>query len=41
MAELALIIGNGFDIDLGLPSKYSDFINSKEWQGVVKRIVIL
>ena len=38
MAELALIIGNGFDIDLGLPSKYSDFINSKEWQGVVKRI---
>ena len=25
MAELALIIGNGFDIDLGLPSKYSDF----------------
>jgi len=23
-----LIIGNGFDLDLGLPTKYSDFINS-------------
>ena len=35
MAELALIIGNGFDIDMGLPSKYSDFIKSKEWNDVV------
>ncbi len=38
MAELALIIGNGFDLDMGLPSKYSDFIKSKEWQAVVKRV---
>ena len=38
MAQLALIIGNGFDIDMGIPSKYSDFIRSKEWQGVVKRV---
>lgn len=38
MAEVALIIGNGFDIDMGLPSRYSDFIRSKEWQGVVKRV---
>jgi len=35
MAELALIIGNGFDIDMGLPSKYSDFIRSKEWNDAV------
>lgn len=38
MAEVALIIGNGFDIDMGIPSRYSDFIRSKEWQGVVKRV---
>ena len=38
MADVALIIGNGFDIDMGIPSKYSDFIRSKEWQGVVKRV---
>ena len=35
MADVALIVGNGFDIDMGLPSKYSDFIKSKEWQDVV------
>lgn len=35
MADVALIVGNGFDIDMGLPSKYSDFIKSKEWQNVV------
>ena len=32
MAHLALVIGNGFDIDAGLPSKYSDFIDSPEWE---------
>lgn len=26
------IIGNGFDLDLGLKTKYSDFANSKHWQ---------
>ena len=31
MADVALIVGNGFDIDMGLPSRYSDFIRSKEW----------
>lgn len=36
MAGVAFIIGNGFDIDMGLPSKYSDFIKSKEWQDVVR-----
>lgn len=37
MADIALIIGNGFDVDMGLPSKYSDFIESKEWEDVLKR----
>lgn len=27
-----LIIGNGFDLDLGLNTRYSDFWNSKRWQ---------
>ena len=35
MADIALIIGNGFDIDMGLPSRYSDFIRSKEWHDAV------
>jgi hypothetical protein len=26
-----LIIGNGFDLDLGLKTRYSDFAKSKEW----------
>lgn len=38
MADIALIIGNGFDIDLGLPSRYSDFVKSKEWDNVVKGV---
>ena len=35
MADIALIIGNGFDIDMGLRSRYSDFIRSKEWNDAV------
>lgn len=38
MAEVAIIIGNGFDIDLGLQSKYSEFINSKEWKKLEKSL---
>lgn len=38
MAQLALIIGNGFDLDLGLPSKYSDFMESPGW-GTILSIV--
>lgn len=38
MADIAFIIGNGFDVDMGLPSKYSDFIESKEWKDVVKGV---
>lgn len=26
-----LVLGNGFDLSLGLPTKYSDFANSKYW----------
>ena len=36
MAEVAIIIGNGLDIDLGLPSRYSDFIQSDEWKKIAK-----
>ena len=38
MAELALIIGNGFDIDLGLASKYSDFADSPEFRDLARRM---
>lgn len=38
MAELALIIGNGFDIDMGLPSRYSDFADSSEFHDLVRRM---
>lgn len=37
MAHLALVIGNGFDIDVGLLSKYSDFVDSSEWRDLCKR----
>lgn len=32
-----LILGNGFDLDLGLPTKYSDFANSEYWPKVKKK----
>ena len=38
MEDVAIIIGNGFDLDLGLPSRYSDFIESPEWEGLVKNV---
>ncbi len=38
MANTVLIIGNGFDIDLGLKSKYTDFILGSEWKNVCKLI---
>ena len=38
MAELAIIIGNGFDLDLGLPSQYSQFIESDEWKMIESTI---
>lgn len=36
MAKKILIIGNGFDIDLGLRTRYSDFANSKFWEQLMK-----
>lgn len=36
MAKRLLIIGNGFDIDLGLKTKYSDFAKSKYWEKLVE-----
>lgn len=34
--DKVLIIGNGFDIDLGLPTKYIDFCNSQYFQKIDK-----
>ena len=38
MAGVALIIGNGFDIDMGLPSRYSDFADSPEFHVLARRM---
>lgn len=38
MAELAIIIGNGFDIDMGLQSKYSQFVEGDEWKKLEKKL---
>lgn len=35
MEKRLLIIGNGFDIDLGLKTRYSDFSDSKIWEKIV------
>ena len=32
MADIVLVLGNGFDLDLGLESRYSDFAKSDEWK---------
>lgn len=32
MYNNVLILGNGFDLDLGLKTKYSDFTGSDEWR---------
>lgn len=31
MGKKILILGNGFDLDLGMKTKYSDFMSSKTW----------
>lgn len=36
MAKKLLILGNGFDIDLGLKTRYSDFAKSKYWGKMVE-----
>ena len=35
------IIGNGFDLDLGLPTKYSDFAKSEYWPAAAPKKMIL
>ena len=32
-----LVIGNGFDLDLGLKTRYSDFANSNEWKNMFEQ----
>ena len=39
MANVVLILGNGFDVDLGLNSKYTDFINEEEWKKLCKGLI--
>ena len=36
MSKRLLIIGNGFDIDLGLKTRYSNFANSKIWEDLMQ-----
>lgn len=36
MPKRLLIIGNGFDIDLGLRTRYSDFANSESWEKLTR-----
>lgn len=38
MPGLALVIGNGFDIDMGLRSRYSDFAKSSEFSDLANRM---
>lgn len=35
MAKKILILGNGFDIDLGLKTRYSNFANSDVWETII------
>lgn len=35
MAKIVFVIGNGFDIDLGLKASYTDFANNDEWKVLV------
>ena len=41
MGKKILIQGNGFDLDLGLKSRYRDFMNSSTWKNVKGRDYIL
>lgn len=40
MAKKLLITGNGFDIDLGLRTRYSDFAKSKIWEKLMENTYI-
>lgn len=41
MKKKILILGNGFDLDLGLKSRYRDFMNSSTWKGAKGREYLL
>ena len=36
MKQKVIIIGNGFDIDLGLPTRYSDFVESSIFENLLE-----
>lgn len=36
-----LILGNGFDVDLGMKSRYSDFAKSKVWQDKIENNALM
>ena len=38
MAKKILILGNGFDIDLGMKTKYSDFAQSRYWDDLMENV---
>ena len=38
MAKKILILGNGFDLDLGLKTSYTDFANSDIWENLIGNI---
>ncbi len=40
MKKTVLIIGNGFDLDLELPTSFSDFAKSDEWKSLVGNLNI-
>lgn len=35
--DTCIVIGNGFDINLGLPTSYADFVKSTHFDDMVKR----
>ncbi|MBO6145041.1 MAG: hypothetical protein J6O54_07285 [Prevotella sp.] len=35
--KYTIVLGNGFDLDLGLKTRYSDFIDSVEWKDMYKK----
>lgn len=38
MAKKILILGNGFDIDLGMKTRYSDFAKSRYWDELMENV---
>lgn len=36
MPKTIVILGNGFDMDLGLHTSYGDFVKSPQWTGLME-----